>query len=258
MKILYSGARVSTLTPRVAILTGVFAVIYLFTPDSAVAQRSYKKTFPAGENIRLRLKNWNGKIEVQGCNCNVVKISATLESSATRINPEMADNGLVVDLIRDNPGRDDIGNVVITLKVPYSSTVDLETKLGDISVSNINGSLVRAHVSSEGDIQLLNINSSNVIAENTRGTILFDGELQAGGSYRFQSADGDINIRIPAYSAFRLEAMAPLTRSITLGSFSGTSMTSIGEGRKIVGSVGDGRATLNVMNFRGRIAFLSR
>ncbi|MEO6394041.1 MAG: hypothetical protein ABIP75_19460, partial [Pyrinomonadaceae bacterium] len=69
---------------------------------------------------------------------------------------------------------------------------------------------------------------------------------------------GNISIRIPSNSAFRLNAMAPGTRNIVLGGFSTSNLMFIGEGRKVVGNVGDGRATVDVRNQRGSISFFRR
>jgi DUF4097 and DUF4098 domain-containing protein YvlB len=60
---------------------------------------------------------------------------------------------------------------------------------------------VRAHVSTEGDIELTNITASQVVAQNTIGNIFFDGEFSTGGTYEFKSTKGDITIRIPGNSA---------------------------------------------------------
>ncbi|HMF57856.1 MAG TPA: hypothetical protein VK619_16050, partial [Pyrinomonadaceae bacterium] len=59
-------------------------------------------------------------------------------------------------------------------------------------------------------------------------------------------------------SDFRLSATAPMSRRIMLGTFSNGSLSFIGEGRKVVGNVGDGRASLTILNQRGSISFLPR
>ncbi len=76
--------------------------------------------------------------------------------------------------------------------------------MGNLNVSNVRGSLVRAHISSEGDITLTNIASTAVAAENVIGDIFFDGTVQAEGNYRFTSTRGNINLRIPFNSSFQI------------------------------------------------------
>ena len=128
---------------------------------------------------------------------------------------------------------------------------------GQITVTNIRGALVSAHVSLEGDIVLNGISANEVYAQNTIGNIHFDGEFASGGTYRFQSSKGDITIRIPANSAFTLDASAP-NRKIALNEFWNKDFRSLGDGRKLQGDVIDGRSKVFVTNFQGSITFLRR
>ena len=225
---------------------------------STNAQSRYSKSFPARRNVRLRLTNWTGSIKVLAWDRDEIKVTASLESPAAKFTPVVQPDSVEIDVVRDNPGRSDYGSVNFVVQVPTGSTVDVETRIGDISVNGVQGTLVRAHVSTEGDVSLTGIRAYNVIAENITGNILFDGELQQGGTYGFASTQGNINIRIPATSAFKLNAMAPGTRNIVLGGFSTSNLLFIGEGRKVVGNVGDGRATLDIRNQRGSILFYKR
>lgn len=245
---------------RAAKTTILMSVVFFFVSGAidVSAQKKFSRTYPAGENVRLVLMNRMGTITVEGWNRAEVSIAASMESPAANITPQNVGGKIVIDLVRDNQGRGDVGNVNFLIRVPYTSMVDIETKIGNLSVSNIRGGLVRAHISSEGDITLTNIGAGAVSAENVLGDIFFDGELQPGGNYRFSSMSGRINLRIPFASSFRLVATAPSTRNISLGSFSNTSMSSVGNGRRIVGRFGDGSATISVTNQRGSIAFLRR
>jgi hypothetical protein len=95
-----------------------------------------------------------------------------------------------------------------------------------------------------------------VIAQNVHGNIFFDGEFSRGGTYEFKSNKGDITIRIPGNSAFRLVAASP-TRKIVLNDFWNNNFKNQ-DGRRIAGDVGDGRASVSVTNFNGYITFLRR
>ncbi len=174
------------------------------------------------------------------------------------MEPQNISGTIYINLVKDNQGRDDVGNVNFTIKVPFNSSVDIETRMGNLSVSNIQGALVRAHISSEGDITLTNIYASAVAAENVIGDIFFDGDIQREGNYRFNSMRGNINLRIPFSSSFRLVATAPSTRSIALGSLSNSGLRFVSEGRRVIGQVGDGSATITVTNQRGSISFFGR
>lgn len=237
----------------------LLSVVFFFVSfeSEAFGQKKFSKSYPATKNIRLELINRSGTITVEGWDKEEVRISAVLENSSTNIVPQNLSGRIVVNLKKDNQGKDDVGYANFNIKVPYSSTVFIETMVGNLNVSNVNGGLVRAHITTEGDITLTNISAASVSAENVIGDIFFDGEIQGGGTYRFVSTRGNINLRIPFRSSFSLVATAPSTRNISLGSFSNSGFR-FGDGRRVVGKNGDGSASLIVTNMRGSIAFISR
>lgn len=241
--------------------TILLSVVFFFASagtQSLCAQKRFSKTYPASKNVRLQLTNRTGTVWVEGWDREQVQISASLEAPAANIVPQNLSGTILINVVKDNQGRSDVGNVNFVVKVPYSSAVDIETKMGNLNVSNLRGALVRAHITSEGDITLTNIGAANVSAENGIGDIFFDGDMQRGGFYRFISMRGNINLRIPFNSSFKLVATAPSTRSINLGSFSGNNMKFVSDGRRVVGQTSDGGATLTITNQRGTISFISR
>ena len=243
--------------PRVGSLLLLFLLFSSIGTPSALGQRKVSKSYPASKDVRVELKNISGTITVESWNKDQIKLTATFESPAATFTPRQLENGLVIDLMGDNRGRGDVGNVNFRLQVPVNCAVDLETRRGNINVSNIRSTLVRAHVSTEGDITLVNISAKHVIAQNLMGLITFDGDFWINGTYEFKSGQGEISIRIPHDSAFSLMAVAP-ARKISLGQFWNNGFKTLGNGRKYVGDVGDGRATVMVTNFRGGITFLRR
>jgi hypothetical protein len=236
----------------------LLSVVFFFAASTEVsAQKKFSKSYPASKNVRLQLTNRMGTVTVEGWNRSEVSVSATLEAPAAIIEPQNMSGTIIINLVKDNQGRNDVGSVNFTIKVPYSSSVDIETRIGNLTVNNIGGGLVRARISSEGDITLTNISSGAVSAENGMGDIFFDGELKADGFYRFTSTKGNINLSIPFNSSFRLVATAPSTRNISLGPFSNAGLN-FTDGRRVFGKVGDGSASLTVTNQRGSISFIRR
>ena len=245
------------LTSRPSVRAGVLAIGALLALTSvAWAQQQMSKRYVAGKNVRVELRNISGTIVVESWNKDEIKLSATIEAKGTHVTPRQINDSIVVDVMSENRGKGDIGDINFKLQVPVNSSVDLETVRGNISVANIRGGLVRAHVSSEGDIELTNITASHVVAQNVIGNIFFDGEFQRYGTYEFKSNKGDITIRIPGDSAFRLEAASP-ARRIALNDFWNSNFKSQ-DGRKIVGDVGDGRSSVSIINFSGQITFLRK
>lgn len=247
-------------TWRVSVRAGFLAVSALLALASlslsVAAQQQLSKRYAAGKNVRIELRNISGTIVVESWNKDEIRLSATIELKGTQVVPRQIDQSLVVDVMSDNRGRGDVGDINFKLQVPVNTSVDLETRRGNIAVNNIRSGLVRAHVSSEGDIELTNISASHVIAQNVIGNITFDGEFSTGGTYEFKSNKGDITIRIPGNSAFRLVAASP-ARKIALNDFWNNNFKTQ-DGRKYVGDVGDGRSSVSVTNFSGQITFLRR
>jgi DUF4097 and DUF4098 domain-containing protein YvlB len=247
--------------PRIGVYTKLvlFATLLSFGALSVSrinAQQKLSKRYPVSKNVRIELKNISGTITVESWNRDEVKLTALLDSPKANLSPRQTSEALIVDVMADNRGRD-VGDINFKLQVPVNSSVDLGTMRGQITVSNIRGGLVSAHVTSEGDIELIGIGARTVDAQNNIGNIFFDGEIARGGTYRFQSSNGEITIRIPADSAFNLEASAS-NRKIALGQFWNDGIKSFGEGRKMVGHVGDGQSHMWITNLKGSITFIRR
>jgi Putative adhesin len=234
-----------------------FSLLLILSVSQITAQKKFNKVYPAGKNVRLQLTNRTGTVTVEGWEKDEVRISAVLEAPEAVIEPQNLSGTIVLNVVRDNQGRGEVGNVNFIVKVPATSSVDIETRMGNLSVTNVRGGLVRAHITSEGDVTLTNISATSVSAENVIGNIFFDGVLKENGSYRFVSTRGEINLRIPSSSSFRLVATAPSSRNIALGAFANSGFN-FSDGRRVVGQVGDGSATMSVVNQRGKISFIAR
>ncbi|MGH9902855.1 MAG: hypothetical protein ACRD68_13690 [Pyrinomonadaceae bacterium] len=231
------------------------AAVTLFSPGGAfLAQKRFTERYPTRKNVRLHLTNRSGTITVVAWDRDEIRITVEAESSGARVAPQVSADGLMIDVERDNRDRPDLGDVNFQINVPVNSMVDLETKRGNITVRGVEGALMRAHVTTEGDIELTGIRSSTVMAENKMGNILFDAELVRGGTYELRSIQGDISIRISADSGFRLMGLG---RNINLGPFGAVGeFQFFGEKRRVIGRIGEGSSTLNVTNQRGTITFM--
>ena len=250
----YPPANKNKISNQATLLAFLFVLI---TSSSVFAQQRISRNFPAGKNVRLELKNLSGTITVETWQRDEIKITASMEAPAVHFNPRQTDAGLVIDVVSDNRGRGDVGDVNFKIQVPSRSSVDLETRRGQITVNNVQGELVRAHVWTSGDITLSGVSAARVFASNTTGDIYFDGEFASGGTYEFKSGQGTITLRLPANCGFRLVATAP-AKKIAMGQFWHDGMKLMGEGRRIIGDVGDGRASVTVTNYQGQINFLRR
>ena len=235
----------------------LFITLTIGAANLAVAQQKISRRYPAGKNVRLELKNIAGTITVETWARDEIRVTATMDNRKVNFNPRQTDNGIVIDIAADNRGKTDVGDMNFKIELPARSSVDLETRSGQITVSNIQGELVRAHIWTSGDITLSGVSAARVFATNTTGDIFFDGEFASGGTYEFKSGKGNITLRLPANCGFRLVATAP-TKEIKMGPFWHDGMKKMSEGRRIIGDVGDGRASVTVTNYQGTINFLRR
>ena len=240
------------------ILSAVFAILFVVCASSlALAQQKVSRRFPAGKNVRFELKNFTGTITVESWDRDEIQVTALMDNRKVTFNPRVTDSGLVIDIVGDNHGQQ-IGDVNFKIQLPARSSVDLETRSGQINVHNVQGELVRAHIWTSGDIELTNVNASRVFASNTSGNIFFDGVFSPGGTYEFKSGQGTISLQLPANCGFHLVATSQVKR-ISMGPFwDERRMQLLGEGRRITGDVGDGRASVTITNFQGDIKFFRR
>jgi hypothetical protein len=236
----------------------LFIIASLIFPPAVWAQKQFSKTYPASRNVRLQLTNLTGTIEVYGWEREEIRVKASMESPTAKMLPESSSQNLTINIVRDNQGRGDIGSVNFKVWVPYGSAVDIETKMGNLSVRDLSGSMIRAKISTDGDINLSNIRANTVMAESSIGNIFFDGELKTDGTYSFRLTRGDINVRIPFTSSFRLAATASEPNNFALGPLANSGLSFASGGRKVTGSVNDGRANMTILNKRGTIAFILR
>src|SRR4029453_1104372 len=103
----------------------------------SVAQQTLKRTYPAGKNVRIELKNISGTIPVESWQRDEIKLSAVLEAPIAKLTPRATGESLLVDVMGENRGRGDVGNVNFNFQFPVGPSVDRETRQGNISVSNI-------------------------------------------------------------------------------------------------------------------------
>jgi hypothetical protein len=243
-------------TRRTAI--ALTALALSLSPLNVLSQHKFQKTYRLAGETKVHLHNLSGSVTVLVWERDEIKVVADMESPVAKLFPLTSQQGLTIDVVDDNRGRTDMGDVNFTINVPAHSSVDVETKRGNIIVRGITGSMVRARVTLEGDIELTGLRAFKVMASNIAGDILFDGELAPTGIYELSSVNGNINVRIPSKSHFRLTATAPLSGRIDIGRFASMGLFDMRDKRKVVGRVGEGRATFNLLNTRGQIVLTGR
>lgn len=133
----------STISVRFHSALKIAAVAVLLAALSVptFAQKKFSRTYPAPSNVRLQLMNKSGTVTVEGWDRAEVQIVASLEAPAANIAPQNLSGTIVINLVRDNQDRRDVGNVNFIVRVPYTTMVDIETRMGNLNVSNVRGGL---------------------------------------------------------------------------------------------------------------------
>ena len=209
------------------------AVLCSFSFSSTYAQNRVSKRFPAGKNLRVELKNISGTITVESWNRDEIKITAVLEAPTANVTPKLMGECVSIDVMGENRGRGDVGDVNFKIQVPQDSSVDIETRRGDITVSNIRGGLVRAHISTEGDITLTRHQRDAGAGPKYYRKHLSSMEVFREGAHTSFSRQRETSACVFPYdSAFRLVAASP-TKKIALGEFWNNGFKNLGDGQKV-------------------------
>src|SRR5688572_11065979 len=120
----------------------LLSVVFFFALGEASAQRRFARTYPASREVRLTLYNRSGTVTVEGWNRPEVYVEAYLETPAAAVNPQVLDGVILINVMKDNYGRCDVGSVNFTIRVPFDASVDIETRIGNLNVSSVRGAFV--------------------------------------------------------------------------------------------------------------------
>jgi DUF4097 and DUF4098 domain-containing protein YvlB len=131
-----------------------------------------------------------------------------------------------------------------------------ETVSGDLRTEGVTGNIESSSVS--GNVRLIGAQSKDVRAETVSGDVVYDGTIDAGGKYSFESHSGTIRLDVPrgAGAQFSVETFSGDVSTdfpVTLAPNPGNRRR---EGRMEF-QVGDGKARVTAQTFSGRIVINS-
>lgn len=119
---------------------------------------------------------------------------------------------------------------------------------GSVTVSDSSG---RIEVFSTSDsIVLNNLDSREIIAKTTSGNVQFTGKIREGGSYDFESFNGEVVLVLSPESNFYLSAQ---THSGSLNTEFPLELSRNTGGNFLTGTVGKGGADIRVKSFNGSV-----
>lgn len=184
---------------------------------------------------RVTASTVSGLVEVRGTQAEVVAKSVSgrvdVRGARERVDAETVSG--TIDL-RDVQGRLNIEGV--------SANIDLEDAVGDVTAETVSGS-----------VRIRRSRLSGLRAEAVSGTISYEGNLDANGSYRLNTHSGGITLALPADVGARLELetfSGRITSDFPLTLQPGQST---GRGRRMEFTLGNGGARVTAGAFSGNI-----
>lgn len=150
------------------------------------------------------------------------------------------------------------GDVVLN-NCSAADVLEASTMSGDVTGTNIKARRVELH-SISGTVTGRNVNAQSAKLHSMSDDVVFDGDLTAGGRYEFTTHSGAVRVAVDGRTGFHLEA----------STFSGTVRADLpvklenagGVGRRanrsMIGTFGDGSATITASSFSGSVLVTKR
>jgi DUF4097 and DUF4098 domain-containing protein YvlB len=159
----------------------------IFGGESVNVSVEYKLTIPT--QAGLKAKNISGNIDAQGLGGH-----ADLEVVSGDITLRSATKGAECNSVS--------GNVTVT---GVTGDVFVKSVSGDVRARQIKGSIDAESVS--GELELTEVSEASAVrAKALSGGIVYRGSINKAGTYTLKSHSGDVEMYLPAASAFDFEA----------------------------------------------------
>jgi len=272
------------------IATLIFVAAVMALASSACTTQSAVGTetdnFTVGESITLKVTTLGGRIEVNAGSDNVVRVRAELRD-IRRIKYEAIQSGDEVIVTAEKtgtwwfPAGNTQANIYVT--VPADTALRLKTSNGEIEVKGTtsggiletsNGAIALEEVkgdfeatTSNGAIELDTIEGSASVktsngkvtlreakgefnAKTSNGDMSFSGEMTPGGSNRFVSTNGRIEVHLTGTLSVSIDA------STTNGEVKHPDLsilTTTAKTNHVIGTIGSGEADLYIETSNGNI-----
>jgi len=233
---------------------------------------------------RLVVSSQNGYVEVKAGSDNEVHVDATLKG-ADRLEYEVRQEGDTITVTSRRIRRVLFGfgtGADVTITVPTSTVVDLDTSNGRIEVAGIHGSgslntsngrIVLEDVvgdfvgdTSNGSITIDRMEGSARLStsnggvdvqdvvgefdiETSNGRISFSGELIPGGRNRLESSNGRVTVELQGVPSVTVDASTSrgdVTSALPV-------LVTVMRDKQLKGTIGDGEADLRIRTSNGDI-----
>jgi DUF4097 and DUF4098 domain-containing protein YvlB len=168
--------------------TTFLVLVVLAAAGMAQADRMVDETRPLAADGRVEISNISGKIEIIGWSGDGVSITGKLEDGVEELAISSGGNRLSIEVELEHRPRNN-GSAYLTIKVPTTADVDVETVSADISVDGVMGELQLESVS--GRVEVTG-ETRSVEASSVSGDVI---ATSTSGSSELESVSGDIIVR---------------------------------------------------------------
>jgi DUF4097 and DUF4098 domain-containing protein YvlB len=209
----------------------------------------YRIAVPSGAQADIHTAS--GEIDVEGLSGAVSLASVSGDVRASDLT-----GGLTVSTtsgevqLSDIAGKLDVGSISGDVKLENGKIegATVSTTSGEVDLDGVAGALKLTSVS--GDIRVREARDGQLDFSTTSGEIKYEGSLASKSANSLNSISGDVNLRLPDTSSFRLDA------STVSGDLSSEFELLDGQQarRSFSGVAGDGSATLTVGTTSGDIS----
>lgn len=217
------------------------------------------KSYDFDANGRISLSNVNGDVTIAACDCNQVRLVATITASdqetRDRISVKIKSSNSKLSVKTKYENNDDYKNnghskVVYQLSVPNEVSLD--------SISLVNGDLKIERVTGELDVELVNGDlKSDGMTSNTDVSLvngdmnLTFANLSNAKKIKLESVNGAIVVRLPS------DANVDVSAETVSGNISNDFGLNVNKGKYVGsdmhGQLGDGSVSLSMDNVNGKI-----
>ena len=251
-------------------LSALFVSLIAACGDGATGPATSRDdTFVVGTSPRVVVSVDNARIVVNPGADGRVRVEATI-TKPNRLEYQITQAGNTISVEAKDKGRGifDFGDspeADIEITTPSNTMVELRSVNGGVEVYGMhqsgtvrtsNGKIVLQDVSGDFDISTINgavtiaLASGSFDVETINGRIDFDGTLTPGGTNRMTTTNGSVAIKLQGTASEEPDAS---TANGSVVSELPILMTTSGDGRGLVGSIGTGDAELYVRTSNGSV-----
>lgn len=154
----------------------------------AHADRDVEESYPLAADGRVEITNISGEVKVIGWSGDTVEISGRLETGVEELSISSSNSRLRIEVELEHRMRTG-GSAWLTVKMPSTAGIEVETVSADISVEEVSGEVSLESISGRVDISG---NPTSVEASSVSGNVI---AASTAGRSELETVSGDIIVR---------------------------------------------------------------